>query len=102
MADAKDPTEPHLTSGTHGLIRKSVPSDNSCLFTSVNFCIGNRDSTWPIELPIKTNIEAVQETRMLIAQTVLSDTTNFNEAILGMPAEDYAASILEASFVFFH
>lgn len=101
MAGAKKTTGFYSVSGTIGLIRKIVPSDNSCLFTSVNFCVGNRDSTWPIALPIETNVEAVQETRKLIAQTVLSDSTNFSEAILGMPAEDYATFILEVSWFTF-
>ncbi|VDK20279.1 unnamed protein product [Taenia asiatica] len=98
MADARPLESPSTGSRkapSSRLIRKVAPSDDCCLFTSVNFCVSNRDSSWLIGEPIVTNAEAVQETRTLIAHIVLSDPVTFNEAILGMPSEDYAKFILE-------
>lgn len=105
MADTKQLEAPFLGSSkasSSRLIRKIVPSDDCCLFTSVNFCVSNRDSSWLIDEPIVTNAEAVRETRTLIAHTVLSDPVTFSEAILGMPAEDYAKFILEVCYFHFH
>uniref|UniRef100_A0A5K3FWL8 Ubiquitin thioesterase OTU n=1 Tax=Mesocestoides corti TaxID=53468 RepID=A0A5K3FWL8_MESCO len=78
------------------LVRKVAPSDNCCLFTSVNFCVSNRDSSRSIEAPVVTDADEVQETRMLIANIVLSDPATFNEGILGMPVENYIHGIIQA------
>lgn len=98
MADAMPLETPFPNSekvSSSRLIRKVVPSDDCCLFTSVNFCVSNRDSSWLVDEPIVTNAEAVRETRTLIAHTVLNDPITFSEAILGMPTKDYAKFILE-------
>ncbi|CAG7828031.1 unnamed protein product [Allacma fusca] len=64
---------------THGiLMRHVVPADNSCLFTSVAFCL--------------SAVEQIQDTnylRQLIAATVESDPVKYNEAFLGRSNSDY-------------
>jgi len=63
------------------LLRMVVPSDNSCLFTSVTYCLTGA-------LP-----NALEEgsgfLRDLIANTVAADTTRFSEAMLGRPNAEY-------------
>lgn len=66
------------------LVRVPVPADNSCLFTSVNFCItgGTLDTNCAPRL------------RRLIADRVVGDPENFSEAMLGMTAERYCEKLL--------
>ena len=61
------------------LLRHVVPSDNSCLFTSVFFVMENGT----------VNLDAQKALRQLIAQTVMSDKQTFNEAILGKKNKEY-------------
>lgn len=66
------------------LERTPVPADNSCLFTSVNFCVtgGSLDPSCAPRL------------RRLIADRVLEDPERFCEAVLGMSADRYCAKLL--------
>ena len=62
------------------LIRYSVPSDNSCLFTSINFVLHNG----------KLNLSSAAHLRNLVATKIESDQTTYSEAILGRTNEDYS------------
>lgn len=62
------------------LARHTVPADNSCLFTSVNFCVSGRESA---------GAEEAAFMRDIIAAAVSSDKDRFSEAILGKANEDY-------------
>ncbi|ODN04200.1 Ubiquitin thioesterase OTU1 [Orchesella cincta] len=63
------------------LLRQIVPSDNSCLFTSVTFCLSGGPS---VQLSGDSSF-----LREMIANTVAADPGKFNEAILGRPNADY-------------
>jgi ubiquitin thioesterase OTU1 len=65
------------------LLRKVVPADNSCLFTSVYFVMHNG----------VLNLDCNKSLRELIASTVKSDSVTFNEAILGKKNSDYCTWI---------
>ena len=73
------------------LLRKVVPANNSCLFTSIHFVMNNGDY----------DLECQESMRQFIAQTVRSDTINFNEAILGKNNSDYCKWILVVTISFF-
>ena len=60
------------------LLRKVVPANNSCLFTSVYYVIEDG----------KLDLDCQKFMRELIAQTVKSDET-FNEGVLGKPKNEY-------------
>lgn len=65
------------------LMRKVVPSDNSCLFTSVNFALtGNLD------------LSCGREMRKLIAKVVSSDKETYNDAFLEKSNKEYAKWIM--------
>ncbi|KAG7478467.1 hypothetical protein MATL_G00080980 [Megalops atlanticus] len=68
------------------LVRRTVPADNSCLFTSVSYAVecGVYD---PSRAP---------ELRELVAQAVASDPATFSEAVLGRPNAEYCAWIRRA------
>ncbi|XP_038223019.1 ubiquitin thioesterase OTU1 [Zerene cesonia] len=68
------------------LMKKVVPSDNSCLFTSIGFVLnGNVDTT------VHTLM------RQIIAMEVASDHETYNEAMLGKPNAEYCAWIQQPS-----
>ncbi|XP_026737178.1 ubiquitin thioesterase OTU1 [Trichoplusia ni] len=68
------------------LMKKVVPSDNSCLFTSIGFVLnGNVD----------TSVHTLM--RQIIAMEVASDLDTYNEAVLGKPNADYCAWIQQPS-----
>lgn len=60
------------------LLRKVVPANNSCLFTSVNYVIEDG----------KLDLDCQKFMRELIAQTVKLDET-FNEGVLGKKKNEY-------------
>lgn len=74
LAD-KPPTE--FTS-TEKLQRQVIPADNSCLFTSVNFCITN-----------SVDLGCSKEMRDSIAVVVSSDPATFSDSFLEQPNADY-------------
>ncbi|KAK3931134.1 Ubiquitin thioesterase OTU1 [Frankliniella fusca] len=64
------------------LLRKVVPSDNSCLFTSVGYVLSG-----------KVDPTCGQHMRKIIAEAVRSDPETYSEAILGKPNKDYCSWI---------
>ncbi|XP_077243620.1 OTU-like cysteine protease family protein [Tasmannia lanceolata] len=65
------------------VVRRVIPSDNSCLFNAVGYVMDHDKHKAP-------------ELRQVIAATVASDTTKYSEAFLGKPNEDYCAWILDS------
>ncbi|KAL5577764.1 hypothetical protein UlMin_019463 [Ulmus minor] len=63
------------------VMRRVIPSDNSCLFNAVGYVM-DHDKHKAVEL------------RQVIAATVASDPTKYTEAFLGKPNEEYCAWIL--------
>ncbi|XP_075709815.1 ubiquitin thioesterase OTU1 [Rhinoderma darwinii] len=65
------------------IVRRVVPADNSCLFTSVYYVVegGVYDPA------------CAPEMRSLIAEIVASDPTGYSEAVLGKSNEEYCAWI---------
>ena len=61
------------------LLRKVVPANNSCLFTSVNFVMENGI----------LDLDCQKSMRELIASTVKSDPIFYSEGILGKKNKDY-------------
>lgn len=68
------------------LMKKVVPSDNSCLFTSIGFVLnGNIDTTLHKMM------------REIIAMEVASDQETYSEAMLGKPNSEYCMWIQQSS-----
>ncbi|KAI3820527.1 hypothetical protein L1987_08075 [Smallanthus sonchifolius] len=63
------------------IVRRVIPSDNSCLFNAIGYVMDHDKSKAP-------------ELRQVIAATVASDPTKYSEAFLGKPNEEYCAWIL--------
>ncbi|KAG6833689.1 hypothetical protein H0H87_002885 [Tephrocybe sp. NHM501043] len=59
-----------------------VPDDNSCLFSAVS-------------LLFEQSIDKAPEMRKIVADGIRGDQSTYNEAILGMPPEQYIATILK-------
>ncbi|RWS03731.1 ubiquitin thioesterase OTU1-like protein, partial [Dinothrombium tinctorium] len=66
------------------LMRRPVPANNSCLFTSIYFAISGGE--------LNENIGS--EMRQIIADTVAADRDTYNEAFLGKPNREYCTWIL--------
>ncbi|KIM62161.1 hypothetical protein SCLCIDRAFT_120261 [Scleroderma citrinum Foug A] len=66
------------------LVHRVVPDDNSCLFSSV-------------ALIFEQDIAKAQKMRQIVADGIRRDTETYNNAILGMPREQYVATILKPS-----
>ena len=66
------------------LMRKVVPANNSCLFTSVD-CVMNDG---------KVELSSAKQMRELIAGVVMSDPDTFNTAFLGKPNGEYCKWIM--------
>lgn len=60
------------------LLKKVVPSDNSCLFTSIGYLLNGR-----------VDPECAQFMREIIATTVAKDLETYNPAVLGKSNEEY-------------
>ena len=72
------------------LTRQVVPANNSCLFTSVNYVMEEKD---------KLDLTSAKPMRELIAGIVRSDPQTYTEAHLGRSNEEYCAWIMnEASW----
>jgi len=65
------------------LKRVIVPADNSCLFTSINFCMCGE----------VVNSEHTQFMREIISTTVSADQIKYSEPFLGKPNEKYCSWI---------
>lgn len=66
------------------LMRKVVPADNSCLFTSIGYVLSG-----------KVDQTSGQYMRKIIAEAVATETETYSEAILGKPNKDYCNWILK-------
>ncbi|XP_065862378.1 OVARIAN TUMOR DOMAIN-containing deubiquitinating enzyme 2 [Euphorbia lathyris] len=65
------------------IVRRVIPSDNSCLFNAVGYIMDHDKNKSP-------------ELRQVIAATVASDPMKYNEAFLGKPNGEYCAWILDS------
>lgn len=66
------------------LMKHIVAADNSCLFTSINFVLSGK---------VDESGEAAKYLRKLVAETILNERHNYDEAILGKPLEQYCSWI---------
>ncbi|KAK3025538.1 hypothetical protein RJ639_041016 [Escallonia herrerae] len=64
------------------VVRRVIPSDNSCLFNAVGYVMDNDN-------------QKATELRQVIAATVSSDPEKYSEAFLGKKNEEYCAWILD-------
>lgn len=80
-----DQSEYPVCSSTGYLLRHPVPSNNSCLFISVHFCLTHG----------VVDDQIGKSMRKIIAETVASDRQHFDEAFLGKPNDEYCAWILD-------
>lgn len=64
------------------LLKQVVPSDNSCLFTSIGYVLNGK---------VDTDCHTMM--RQIIAQHVANDKESYNEAMLGKTNKDYCAWI---------
>lgn len=62
------------------LMKKVVPADNSCLFTSIHFVLSGKVDESGTAAPIM---------RELVAETVQRESDEFSEALLGKPNSEY-------------
>ncbi|BBN69698.1 OTU-like cysteine protease family protein, partial [Prunus dulcis] len=65
------------------VVRRAIPSDNSCLFNEVGYAMDHDKKKAP-------------ELRQVIAATVASDPTKYSEAFLGKSNEEYCSWILDS------
>ncbi|KAL5715408.1 OTU protein [Ranunculus cassubicifolius] len=65
------------------VVRRVIPSDNSCLFNAVGYVMEH-------------DKHKATELRQVIAATVASDPVKYSEAFLGKTNEDYCAWILDS------
>ncbi|CAH1784415.1 unnamed protein product [Owenia fusiformis] len=68
------------------LMRKVVPANNSCLFTSINFCLEQKGGD--------VDLSCAKAMRKLIAAKVASDPVTYNEGFLGRQNSKYCKWIL--------
>lgn len=80
----------HVTENQLGcpgiLMKRVVPADNSCLFTSMNFVLNGKVDDSGNVAPLM---------RQMIAETISKDPESFSEAILGKPNVEYCKWILD-------
>jgi len=81
--DDENPVHKRLKPSTPVLKRVVVPADNSCLFTSINFCMCGE----------VVNSEHTQFMRQIISTTVSADQIKYSEPILGKTNEKYCSWI---------
>ncbi|XP_017129617.1 ubiquitin thioesterase OTU1 [Drosophila elegans] len=80
------PTESGPNGDFNGiLLKKVVPADNSCLFTSIRFVLNG-----------KVDNEGSEMMRHIIAQEVAADPQSYNDAVLGKSNAEYCAWIQKA------
>ncbi|XP_031278781.1 OVARIAN TUMOR DOMAIN-containing deubiquitinating enzyme 2-like isoform X1 [Pistacia vera] len=65
------------------IVRRVIPSDNSCLFNAVGYVMDHDKNKAP-------------ELRQVIAATVASDPVKYSEAFLGKPNEEYCSWIQDS------
>lgn len=69
------------------LLKKIVPADNSCLFTSFHFVLNRK---------IADSSEVAPYFRKLVSETISKDPTTYSEAILGKPVHEYCTWIQDS------
>lgn len=74
-----------INNSTGMLMRKVVPANNSCLFTSVDCVMNNGE----------VDLDSAPQMRELIAGIVMSDPDTFNSAFLGKSNKDYCSWIMK-------
>nr|GMD53202.1 stress response protein NST1-like [Ipomoea batatas] len=83
--NSPDLGNPHLGRGANPMegiiVRRVIPSDNSCLFNAVGYVMDHDKNKAP-------------ELRQVIAAAVASDPTKYSEAFLGKPNQEYCEWIL--------
>ena len=84
MIEKGKPAFETLESSAKAVVRRIVPDDNSCLFSSVAYCVGRGRM-------------GASEMRSLVAEAVVSDPIQWNEVILDKDPHEYAAWILDTS-----
>lgn len=85
-ATVSAPTEAGPNGDFNGiLLKKVVPADNSCLFTSIRFVLNG-----------KVDNEGSEMMRHIIAQEVAADPQQYNDAVLGKSNAEYCAWIQKA------
>ncbi|KAJ1843288.1 ubiquitin-specific protease otu1 [Coemansia sp. RSA 2708] len=78
------PAGDFIAVGDGYLVRRKVPGDNSCLFSSLASCLGNPHLT-PTKL------------RELVAQIIKHSPQTFSAAVLERPVDEYCAWIVDPS-----
>lgn len=68
------------------LMKRVVPADNSCLFTSIHFVLNGKIDESGTVAPLM---------RQMIAETISKDPDTFSEAMLGKPNLEYCKWILD-------
>ncbi|KAJ2799130.1 ubiquitin-specific protease otu1 [Coemansia helicoidea] len=68
--------DPHVQVGDGCLVRRSVPRDDSCLFSSLAACLDRQGMT-------------PQQLRALVVSAISASPSEFNEAVLGQPVREY-------------
>lgn len=81
----REQTDYPVCSSTGYLLRHPVPSNNSCLFISVHFCLTHG----------VVDDQIGKSMRKIIADTVASDKQHFDDAFLGKSNADYCNWILD-------
>ena len=64
------------------MIRKSVPANNSCLFTSIGYCLEKR-------------LSAADELRDIACTVIASDPKTYDEVFLGISNKDYIEKLMK-------
>lgn len=67
------------------LMKKIVPADNSCLFTSIHFVLNGK---------VENSENVAPLMRQMIAEAISKDPDAYSEAILGKPNQEYCNWIL--------
>ncbi|KAJ8921871.1 hypothetical protein NQ315_008504 [Exocentrus adspersus] len=66
------------------LMKNVVPADNSCLFTSVHFVLNGK---------VDESGNVAPYMRQLVAETIKTESQQYDEAILGKPVDEYCTWI---------
>jgi ubiquitin thioesterase OTU1 len=65
------------------MVRRSVPADNSCLFSSISYCL-------------EKEVSGAKKLRELTASLIASDPKNYNKVVLGESNESYTKRLLNS------
>ncbi|KAJ2683065.1 ubiquitin-specific protease otu1, partial [Coemansia spiralis] len=76
--------DPHVKVSDGCLVRRAVPRDDSCLFSSLAACLGREGMT-------------PQQLRTLVVAAITANPSEFNESVLGQPVHEYCEWISKPS-----